>query len=64
LKRLSKKKKPTEVPEDRGDSAAAAKSPTLSEISRIVSAVAQKGGKKRGAAWLEKPPKTKATQEK
>jgi hypothetical protein len=50
LKRLRKKKKPTDVPEDRGDSAAAAKSPTRSEISRIVSAVTRKRGKKSGTS--------------
>jgi hypothetical protein len=44
LNRLRKKKKPTDVPEDRGDSAASARSPTRLEISRYVSAVAQKGG--------------------
>lgn len=58
LKQLSKEKKPPDVSTDhRGASAAAAKSPTLSEISRMVSAVARKGGKKRAAIRLEKRPK-------
>jgi hypothetical protein len=59
MKRFSKEKKPTDVFEDRGDSAEAAKSPTLSEISRIMSAVARKGGTPR----LEKRPHTKTRQE-
>jgi hypothetical protein len=47
LRRLTKEKEPRDVStEDRGASAKAAKSPTRSEITRIVSGVARKGGKK------------------
>jgi hypothetical protein len=55
-KRFSKEKKPTDISEKRGDSAEAAKSPTLSEISRLVSAVARKGGKKNRTGRMEKSP--------
>ena len=61
LKRFPKEKEPTDVPRDRGDSAEAAKSPTRSEIYRIMSAVARKRGKKRGMAGLGKRPNAETT---
>jgi hypothetical protein len=51
LRRSRKLKNPTE---NRGASAKAAKSPTRSEISRIVSAVAGKDGKKSTTARQKK----------